>query len=961
MKGLRCLPVVGLFALSVTLAQTGETVPEAPPSLERCDILVSGAPKKLPNYLCYYDWAALTNRWEDAREHLESLLRERPEDSGLSVALGANRAAQGDLDGMLESYRSARDGFLANSDPGGEAAARKGLADYYVRVNRFDDAEREYSLAESAAGTAGDELLLVSLEVGQGWLAYTRNDLSRASTKLQMAKTRFQKASSASPQTRRQLRLESRIENAFGALYWALREPHKAVAAYRREVRLLERLGDAYNSTTPLFNLALVAASNRRALGLTPIEVRRSAEDALQAALRVGHRKNEMSCRLLLGNLIAGAIERSGGSDYTPAIKHVERVMALSRQLQDEPTSNRALQTLAHLYLSQRPGHLQRSLQLFDAALASAVSRQSLSEIAYTHYYRFEILRANGRPEAALSEGLKTLDAIERIRDLQSESASRVKIFAAWSERYRDVYLFLAAANGRPASRESLDLAVSVIERMRARELLDGIDRASATNQLIAAGGSADRRSKALETISLLQSRLLTEPLSGLQRQGMIRQIEDAELELRRAEEALGRENQKYKLLRAPNFASLADVQEVLGTDEAVLSYQLLVKTGNLMRITKDSVETFIVPNRYELRNPVEFLASVITRRDESESSGAVRLYRNLVGDALDGLPATVGRLIVVPDGGLEKLPFGALRRDLSGPRLAEKYEIVLTPSLTAWLGWRKAGGKTPGGRLLALADPILPLQQTSAAPASARTWSLAARFSLGTLPHARDEGRAAIRSLGGQGRLVFGREASEFFLKEVDLSEFGVLHFAAHALVDEENPDRAALLLAPGSETEDGLLQVREIVNLNLAGQLVILSACQSASGEVLSGEGVLSLARAFFVAGAHTVVGSLWPLRDEDAAVFFGRFYEHLGAGASASEALAAAQRDRITEGAPAAAWAGMVVVGNGDLTPFPEGVPRSPRHWAWWLLTAAALLAAGFAARGRLNRPRGWSQSG
>ena len=74
-----------------------------------------------------------------------------------------------------------------------------------------------------------------------------------------------------------------------------------------------------------------------------------------------------------------------------------------------------------------------------------------------------------------------------------------------------------------------------------------------------------------------------------------------------------------------------------------------------------------------------------------------------------------------------------------------------------------------------------------------------------------------------------------------------------------------------PGPTSEDGLLQTREIEGLDLEGRIVVLSACQTASGAILGGEGVLSLARAFFEAGAHAVIGSRWPIRDEDAASLF------------------------------------------------------------------------------------------
>ena len=151
----------------------------------------------------------------------------------------------------------------------------------------------------------------------------------------------------------------------------------------------------------------------------------------------------------------------------------------------------------------------------------------------------------------------------------------------------------------------------------------------------------------------------------------------------------------------------------------------------------------------------------------------------------------------------------------------------------------------------------------------------------------------------------------------------YEVLHIAAHAVLDQQHPRRSAILLAPGSPTEDGLLQIREIVGLDLRDRVVLLSACSSASGPVLQGAGVLGIARGFFQAGARAVVGSLYPLRDDEASKLVERLARHLATGASLATSLARARHEMAQAGAPAAAWAGMIVLGDGDLVPFPGGV--------------------------------------
>jgi hypothetical protein len=114
-------------------------------------------------------------------------------------------------------------------------------------------------------------------------------------------------------------------------------------------------------------------------------------------------------------------------------------------------------------------------------------------------------------------------------------------------------------------------------------------------------------------------------------------------------------------------------------------------------------------------------------------------------------------------------------------------------------------------------------------------------------------------------------------------------------------------------------------------------LSACESADGALLSGEGPLSLARAFFAAGASVVVATRWPLRDDDVAFFMERFYRELATGASVSRALARARRDAISAGRPAALWAGVALLGDGSRTPIPRRV--SP----WYVTTLGRLTLA------------------
>jgi CHAT domain-containing protein len=174
-----------------------------------------------------------------------------------------------------------------------------------------------------------------------------------------------------------------------------------------------------------------------------------------------------------------------------------------------------------------------------------------------------------------------------------------------------------------------------------------------------------------------------------------------------------------------------------------------------------------------------------------------------------------------------------------------------------------------------------------------------------------------AKRFSGGLVRTLLDREAGERQFKGENLSSFGIIHIAAHGVIDDANWWRSALLLQPdGAHEEDGFLTALEISELKLGARLVVLSACGTGTGSLFGGEGIRGLSGAFMRAGAEFVLVSLWNVDDKATAVFMGDFYRFLAGGDSPARALARTKLQMIGSGfRNPFYWAPFVLIGRAD----------------------------------------------
>jgi CHAT domain-containing protein/tetratricopeptide (TPR) repeat protein len=899
---------------------------------------------------CLWKLAVAEDRRNEALARLEEAGRRHPTWGWITFYLAEIHSTDRSAE-TLALFASAIEKFARLSDRVGETEARLRLGNLLIASGRWDDAWLEAPRAIEAARRSGDPLVITRAILHLAELAERTGE--RLALALQLLKEAEQHVFPGGPYT-----LQRRVLRALGRTCFDLGQYDRSRAHYAALVDLARDNDDQ----------ALVVRSSYGLLGARRKQMEELPEPdrlpefivAAREMVTLAEATGEPLARALahraLADLLWPVVENRADAEA-----HYRMALTQARAAANASLLSSALWALGRmLYLSDR--HLAEAGRLIDEALALAVDSASPTFAAYAWRQQMRLAWKRLPRERAAAESVRALDAIEALRTLQAHGVGRAAVLGAWTPDYH--WLIGALLDTETPTRADVSLAFDVGERMRARLLLDSLLRSPQPDEVEPSAASLERR-RLLQGISAVQTRLLDPRVQGAARAEATAQLEQLEREEEgvRAQLDAARSGTGFVV---PTFASLADVESSLREDEALLSFTVGVGRNFygefaggawLLASARTGTRVIRLPDRTKLHAVLSIFRGLAEQSDEGSVDASVRLHQLLLEEALASLPRSVGRLILVPDGPLHHMPFAALRPTPVSAPLGTTHEIVVAPSASVWVHLRQQAPLADGASALVLADPRLPEPMQRNAMAEEREWLPGMSF-LGALPHARREGRAIMTHLGRRSRVLSGAAATEAAVKGAAADPYAILHFATHALVDDVNPDRSAVLLAGGASGEDGLLQAREIADLPLQGRIVVLSACRSATGTVLAGEGVLGLSRSFLEAGARTVVGTLWAIRDDHAAVFFEAFYASLARGHSVGTATRDARRQAIGRGLPASVWASVVVIGDDTAR-----IPRKPL--AWWnipgvttwigLLLLATLLAGTIGRRRRTARAR------
>ncbi len=523
------------------------------------------------------------------------------------------------------------------------------------------------------------------------------------------------------------------------------------------------------------------------------------------------------------------------------------------------------------------------------------------------------------------STSIKTVDFLQK--SYQSE-ASKLNLvdqnYSIFTNRIK-AYNYLYEETGEKSWLDEI-LATSELSRSRiALELLQDIE---AKNFAGVPQDILDHESAINSNIANFYQQLNAEQEKGFEAdQNIISAYRDSLFGARQELNNLTRQLEDnypeyYRLKYDESYANRETVEDLLEPDEALVNY--IVSDDEVFALVMDqqNIDFHSLGSSDSLSSHIKALRrSVLSDSTKKYSDLAFNLYSQLVEPVLSDLDSK--SLIIVPDQSLHYLPFEMLLTEASQhssyynfPYLIRDYQISYVPSATVL-------------QMLTQQKIANPKNLFAAAPFNESTIEVeeqvaASRYiaDLSPLPLTRYETNEIAKIFEEPQTLheyifpedveiLVGKRATKSTIESTSFEDYGYIHFATHAFVNEEDPALSGIAFW-GDENEDGVIYVNDIYNMNMSADLVVLGACETGLGTVYKGEGMIGFTRAFTYAGASNLMVSMWKVNDQPTANLMIQFYRNVKDGHSYSESLQMAKMELINQ---------------------PEFA--APRHWAAFIL--------------------------
>ncbi len=549
------------------------------------------------------------------------------------------------------------------------------------------------------------------------------------------------------------------------------------------------------------------------------------------------------------------------------------------------------------------------------------------------------------RQQSRLAEQLfqQALNALEsQMAHLGGSTDVRSGFRAGYARYYQD-YIDLLIAQKKP------ELAFQVLERARARGLLETL-AAARVDIHKGADPALLRQERALQQSIQAQYgqriRLLNDKNDKNGEQQLLAADNEIKNLLARYQDVEGQirsTSPAYAALTQPQPLTPEQVQrELLDAGTVLLEYSLGEERSYVFAVSSESLTAYELPGRTQIEEAARLVYDALTahsRREKGKTEAqrvlrmgraeteypraAARLSRMILAPVASLIRGK--RLLIVSDGILQYVPFAAL--PIPGGQgafvpLVVKHEIVTLPSASVLRTLRQQRAMRPRApkEVMVLADPVFAESDARVKTSTEKRAADAGRsddsFSRRTMLRSaievgamqggvqfprliftrREADAILMQTSPGAGRRLVDFQASRATATGPEVAQYRIIHFATHSLLNSEHPELSGLVLSLVDErgqSQDGFLMLPDIYNLDLSADMVVLSACETALGKDIQGEGMVGITRGFMYAGASRVVASLWKVDDAATAELMSRFYRGiLREGLQPSVALRKAQ---------------------------------------------------------------------
>jgi len=728
-----------------------------------------------------------------------------------------------------------------------------------------------------------------------------------------------------------------------GWVYSNLGEYQKAIDHYEEVLRASRARGDR-DEPLLLNNIAAEYASlgkykNALEIHLQVLTIRRALHDNRGEGITL--------------NNIANCYEHQG--DRQKALDYYSQALGKMLDIGDPYYPATTLNHIGTLYrdwgqYEKAVEYLNQALQLRRTIGDLKGEAATLYDLARVERSRGNLIEARRRIDAALAN-------VESLRANVASPVMRASFFASVRQYHEFNIDLLVGLHKQQPGHGFDALALQACERARARSLLELLTEMGTEIRQGADAALVQRELNLRQAISDAanrQTELLRSKHSEEQATVAAREIRTLTTEYEEVQGRIRESSPRYSGLTQPLPLTMPQIQQqVLDDETLLLEYSLGDERSFLWAATPTSIRTFELPRRSEIEAAAQRLFDLLTARNQAVQGETTEQRRRRLEQADSECPAAAAvlsqillgpvaselgtkRLLIVGEGVLQYIPFAALpeivpegngdeargQRSASQPAqssdkspLIVKHELISLPSASVLAVLRReAGGRKPADKTIAvLADPVFDRSDPRVAPQG--QGRQASRMTTGPINDVRrSEGEFGLRDFV---RLRFSRQEAELVtqfadegkkLKALDfaasrelatspeLGQYGTLHFATHGVINNQHPELSGIVLSLVDEQgrpQNGYLRLYDIYNLKLQADLVVLSACQTAVGKDIKGEGLVGLTRGFMYAGAPRVVASLWQVEDRATADLMGRLYEAmLRQGLRPAAALRAAQ---------------------------------------------------------------------